>query len=204
MLKLKRLKSNFYQQNTFKLAKALLGQFIIRKIGKKILIGKIVETEAYYGLDDLASHASRGKTERTKIMFGQPGTAYIYLIYGMYHCFNIVTEAKEFPAAILIRAAEPSFALWAADGRPLNLRQETNGPGKLCRAFKIDKKLNGENLITSKKLYLAENLRSTSAEALKERRQIKNAKRIGVDYAGKYKDKLWRFYLKDNPFVSKK
>jgi len=193
MLKLKRLKSHFYRQNTFKIAKALLGKFIIRKIGKKIFIGKIVETEAYYGPNDLASHASRGKTERTKIMFSQPGTAYIYLIYGMYYCFNIVTEARNFPAAILIRAVEP-----------INFKKETNGPGKFCRAFKIDKKLNGENLITSKKLYLAEDLKSSSAEALKERRQIKSAKRIGVDYAGKYKNKLWRFYLKNNQFVSKK
>jgi len=128
------------------------------------------------------------------------------LIYGMYYCFNIVTEAKNFPAAILIRAAEP-----------INFKKEANGPGKLCRALKIDKTLNGENLITSKKLYLAQNLKSTSADlrrskptsvgedrSLKERRQIKKAKRIGIDYAGKYKDKLWRFYLKNNQFVSKK
>ena len=188
MLKLKRLPKNFFHQNTFKIAKALLGKFIVRKIGKKTLIGKIVETEAYYGPSDLASHASAGKTERAKIMFDKPGTAYIYLIYGMYYCFNIVTEAKDFPAAILIRAAEP-----------LNLRQEANGPGKLCRAFKIDKKLNGENLIASKKLFLAANPK----EKIKSI-QIKKAKRIGVDYAGKYKDKLWRFYLKDNPFVSQK
>ncbi|OGY41777.1 MAG: hypothetical protein A2Y82_02790 [Candidatus Buchananbacteria bacterium RBG_13_36_9] len=199
MPKLKRLPPKFYHQNTFDLAKALLGQFIVRKIGKKTLIAKIVETEAYYGPSDLASHASRGKTERTKIMFSKPGTAYVYLIYGMYHCFNIVTEAKDFPAAILIRAAEPSFALWAADGKPFNFSAELNGPGKLCRALKIDKNLNGENLITSKKLYLAKNPREKTKSSL-----IKSAKRIGVDYAGKYKDKLWRFYLKDNPFISKK
>lgn len=199
MLKFKRLNSKFYNQDTFKLAKALLGKFIVRKIGSKNLIGKIVETEAYYGPNDLASHASRGKTERTKIMFDQPGTAYIYLIYGMYYCFNIVTEAKDFPAAILIRAAEPSFAFRATDGRPLNFSAELNGPGKLCRAFKIDKSLNGENLITSKKLYLAG---ANSNSRLHQK--IKSAKRIGVDYAGKYKYKLWRFYLKGNPFVSKK
>ncbi len=198
-MKLKKLSRNFYYQNTFKLAKALLGQFIVRKIGKKILIAKIIETEAYYGPNDLASHASRGKTERTKIMFEHPGTVYIYLIYGMYYCFNIVTEAKDFPAAILIRAAEPSFAFWAADGRPLNFSAELNGPGKLCRALKIDKSLNGENLIASNKLYLAKN-----NQAKIKFSQIKRAKRIGIDYAGKYKDKLWRFYLKDNPFVSKK
>jgi len=188
MPKLKRLPAKFYHQNTFKIAKELLGKFIICKIGKKFLIGKIVETEAYYGPHDLASHASRGKTARTKIMFDQAGLAYIYLIYGMYYCFNIVTEAKDFPAAVLIRAAEP-----------LNFSKATNGPGKLCRAFKIDKKLNGENLIISKNLYLAENPKDRIKSS-----QIKNAKRIGVDYAGKYKNKLWRFYLEDNPFVSKK
>jgi len=207
MLKLKRLNSKFYHQNTFEIARGLLGKFIIRKIGKKNLIGKIVETEAYYGPHDLASHASRGKTERTKIMFDQPGTAYIYLIYGMYYCFNIVTEAKDFPAAILIRAIEPIYGF---EQIPKNLKRPlaqnsilntkiANGPGKLCRAFKIDKSLNGENLIISKKLYLAKNFK----EKIKPS-QIKSAKRIGVDYAGKYKDKLWRFYLKDNPFVSKK
>ena len=216
MLKLQRLKSKFYHQNTFKIAKALLGQFIIRKIGKKMLIGKIVETEAYYGPNDLASHASAGKTERTKIMFDQPGTAYIYLIYGMYYCFNIVTEARNFPAAILIRAVEPISGFCHGE-LSRTITKATNGPGKFCRAFKIDKKLNGENLITSKKLYLAEDLKSSSADlrrskptsvgedrSLKERRQIKSTKRIGVDYAGKYKNKLWRFYLKDNQFVSKK
>jgi len=188
MPKFKRLPAKFYHQNTFKIAEELLGKFIIRKIGKRALIGKIVESEAYYGPNDLASHASRGKTARTKIMFDQAGTAYIYLIYGMYYCFNIVTEAKDFPAAILIRAAEP-----------INLSKKANGPGKFCRAFKIDKNLNGENLITSKKLYLVEN----PNEKIKKS-QIKKAKRIGVDYAGKYKNKLWRFYLKNNQFVSKK
>ncbi|MBN1326130.1 DNA-3-methyladenine glycosylase [Candidatus Falkowbacteria bacterium] len=189
MPKFQRLKANFYQQNTFKLAKALLGKYLIRKIGKKILIGKIVEVEAYYGPQDKASHASKGKTERTKIMFDKEGVAYIYLIYGMYHCLNIVTEKKDFPAAILIRALEPIK----------NIKTKTNGPGKLCRAFKISKNLNGENLISSKKLYLAQK----SKEKIKNS-QIVKAKRIGVDYAGHYKHKLWRYYIKNNSFVSKK
>jgi DNA-3-methyladenine glycosylase len=189
MPKLKRLKEKFYKQNTFKIAKSLLGKYLIRKIGKKILIGKIVETEAYYGPSDLASHASRGKTERTKIMFGRPGTAYVYLIYGMYYCLNIVTEKKNFPAAVLIRALEPIAGI----------KKLTNGPGKLCQAFKIDKKLNGENLITSKKLFLAQNPKGKIKNF-----QIVKAKRIGVDYAGAYKNKPWRFYLRANKFVSKK
>ncbi|MDD5341379.1 MAG: DNA-3-methyladenine glycosylase [Patescibacteria group bacterium] len=210
MPKLIRLKKKFYQQNTFKLAKALLGKFLIRKIGKKILMGKIVEVEAYYGFQDKASHASRGKTERNKIMFGHPGVAYIYMIYGMYYCLNIITEEKNFPAAILIRALEPldchpehsrRVAICKNYGSAMltMTRGATNGPGKLCRALKIDKKLNGENLITSKKLYLAQNPKIKIKNS-----QITSAERIGIDYAGKYKHKPWRFYIKDNKYISKK
>ena len=218
MSSLVRLPKNFYQQNTFIVAKGLLGKYLIRKDKKQILIGKIVETEAYYGPFDLASHASRGKTERTKIMFDQPGLAYIYLIYGMYYCFNIVTESQNFPAAVLIRAIEPTAGIkqmvrnrkchpelsrrvtpphcHSSTELTMTMRL-TNGPAKLCQAFKIDKKLNGHNLFTSKILYLAENTK----EKIKPS-QIQSAKRIGIDYAGQYKHKPWRFYLKNNPFIS--
>ncbi len=207
MQNFKRLPKKFFEQNTLKLGKNLLGKYIVRKYNKKTLIGKIIETEAYYGPNDLASHASRGKTPRTKLMFDKAGLAYVYLIYGMYYCFNITTEKKEFPAAILIRAAEPVQCLKEIHkNRNIPLAQHsklnpklTNGPGKFCQAFKIDKELNGENLITSKKIYLAKNLE----EKIKPNK-IKKAKRIGIDYAGQYKDKLWRFYLKDNAFISKK
>lgn len=206
MSKYKKLNSKFYQQNTFQLAKALLGKYLVRKIGSKTLIAKIVETEAYYGHKDKASHASRGKTERTKVMFGQPGTAYIYQIYGMYFCLNIVTEPKDFPAAILIRALEPIEGIkYMQKNRKLKasafiLRPSalTNGPSKLCQALKIDKKLNGEDLISSNQLYLAQNPKEIIIPS-----QIQSAKRIGIDYAGSYKHKPWRFYLKDNTFVSK-
>ncbi|MCX6742827.1 MAG: DNA-3-methyladenine glycosylase [Candidatus Parcubacteria bacterium] len=204
----RRLKSNFYKKNTFKLAQSLLGKYLVRKDGLNIIIGKIVETEAYYGPHDKASHASRGKTERTKIMFDQPGLAYIYLIYGMYYCFNIVTEAKNFPAAILIRALEPVKGIpQMLKNRKLKDRKAnfglrpsalTNGPAKLCQALKINKKLNKTNLTKSKILYLTENTKEKIIPS-----QIQCAKRIGVDYAGTYKHKLWRYYLKDNPFVSK-
>lgn len=209
MSKLIRLNSNFYHQTTFKIAKKLLGKYLVRKDGNNHLCGKIVETEAYYGLRDKASHASRGKTERTKLMFDYPGIAYIYQIYGMYFCLNIVTEKKEFPAAILIRALEPIAGMEQMyrnrkfKAESCNLKSEirnlTNGPSKLCQALKIDKKLNGINLITSKQLYLAVNPK----EKIKPS-QIQCAKRIGIDYAGQYKHKLWRFYLKKNAFVSKK
>jgi len=227
MPKYQRLSKKFYSQNTFKLAQLLLGKYLIRKIGKNILIGKIAETEAYYGPNDKASHASRGKTERTKLMFGRSGTAYIYQIYGLYYCFNIVTEAKDFPAAILIRAVEPIEGikqmqinrgchpelsrrmtrrrhgstmpvLSQAEGLTMT-KNLTNGPAKLCQAFKIDKKLNGLNLISSNQLYLAANPQENIKKS-----QIQSAKRIGVDYAGSYRHKPWRYYLKNNHFVSKK
>jgi DNA-3-methyladenine glycosylase len=211
----KRLPAKFYKQKTDQLAQNLLGKYIVRQYNSHKLIGKIIETEMYYGHDDQASHAAKGKTQRTKLMFDQPGLAYIYLVYGMYYCFNIVTEKKEFPAAVLIRAVEPIAGLkQISKNRKMICHTEhsrsitnhinlTNGPGKFCQAFRIDKKLNGENLITSKKLYLAE-IKSSSAEALKDRRQIKKAKRIGIDYADKSKNLLWRFYLKNNKFISKK
>jgi DNA-3-methyladenine glycosylase len=204
---LKRLNINFFQKPTLKLAPALLGKYIIRQFKNQTLIGKITETEAYYGHHDLASHASKGKTPRTKLMFNQAGLAYIYLIYGMYYCFNLVTEKKDFPAAILIRSVEPIQGLktiyknrkkFFTQNSKLN-PQLSNGPGKFCQAFMIDKNLNGENLISSQKIYLAQNSQETIKSA-----QIKKAKRIGIDYAGSYKNKLWRYYLKNNLFISQK
>ena len=213
MSNLKRLKKKFFHKKTLELAPNLLGKYLVRKEDEAILIGKITETEAYYGPNDLASHASRGRTKRTEIMFKEPGLAYIYLIYGMYYCFNISAEKKDFPAAVLIRAIEPVAGIQQmAKNRQIKINRQqlstlnfklltsiANGPGKLCQAFKIDKTLNAENLITSPKLYLAEN----SQEKIKPS-QIVKTKRIGIDYAGKYKNKLWRFYLKNSPFISKK
>lgn len=177
----KKLPLKSYNQPTLKVAKELLGKYLVHKINNKILIGKITETEAYVGLEDKASHASRGKTPRTELMFGNAGKAYIYLIYGMYYCFNIVTEDKNYPAAVLIRSLEPISGFKKNDSKLMN------GPGKLCREMKIDKKLNGIKL-NGNKLYIAEGEKITPC-------QIKNAKRIGIDYAGKYKHKLWRFYI---------
>lgn len=179
-----RLKQSFYNQPTLKLAQQLLGKFLIREVGNKKIIGQITETEAYLGPNDLASHASRGRTPRTEIMFGDPGFWYIYLIYGMYYCLNIVTEHKNCPAAILIRSVKPISGL-----KP-NLK--TDGPGKLCRAFKIDKVLNSSPAFGPKsKLWIED--RGIKIKPS----QIKKTPRVGVDYAGKYKDKLWRFKIND-------
>lgn len=186
-----KLKQNFYNRSTLKVAKELLGKILVRKVGRKTQRGLIVETEAYIGPADKASHASRGKTPRTEAMFGEPGFWYIYLIYGMYHCLNIVTEERDYPAAVLIRAIQPLDKKIS--------HKIANGPGKLCRYFKIDKSLNKTPAFGPRaKLYIEDT-------GLKIKpRQIVKSQRIGVDYAGEYKDKLWRFYLKDNHFVSKK
>lgn len=177
----KKLPQKFYNQKTIEVAKKLIGKFLVRKMGKKIIIGQITETEAYCGLKDLASHASRGQTPRTKIMFGQPGYWYVYLIYGMYYCLNIVTEEKDKPGAVLIRSVKPMI------GWPENIK--TDGPGKLCRAFKITKKENGARGFGTTDLLIED----WNAKIPK----IKSAPRIGVDYAKEYKDKKWRFYIED-------
>ena len=190
------LKKSFYCQSTIEIAKQLLGKFLCRKINGKLYIGKIVETEAYLGRKDLACHASRGMTERNKAMFGPAGHAYVYFIYGMYYCLNVVTEKENSPCAILIRALEPINPSRCSRERKFSF-PTTNGPAKLCREFKIDKKLNSWDLTRGKKLWIE------NGEAIKPS-QIKKSKRVGVDYAGIWKDRLLRFYIKDSKFVSKK
>ena len=162
------LPREFYEQKTLVVARKLLGKFLVHQG----IVAMITETEAYIGQKDLACHASKGKTKRTEIMFGPAGHAYIYLIYGMYYCLNVVTEREGFPAAVLIRGV-----------------QNVIGPGRLTRHFKIDKSLNGEDMTKSKKLCIED--RGVEPRP----RQIFRTARIGVDYAGKYKDKLWRFVL---------
>ncbi len=192
----------FYTQPTTEIAKQLLGKFLCRKINGKLYVGKIVETESYLGEKDLACHTSKGKTKRNEVMFGPAGHAYVYFIYGMYHCFNVVTEEKNNPCAVLIRALEPvehDLSRLTHNENEIN-RVSTkllNGPAKLCREFEIDKKLNGYDLTLGKKLWIENGIIIKS-------NQIKKSKRIGVDYAGIWKDRLLRFYIKNNKFVSKK
>jgi DNA-3-methyladenine glycosylase len=167
-----RLKRNFFNRDTLVVAQELLGKILVRRIGSKFIKAGIVETEAYCGTKDLACHASKGLTERTKVMFGPAGFSYVYMIYGMYHCLNIVTKEEGNPSAVLIRGVE--FC---------------RGPGKLCRELKIDKKLNNIDITKSDRLWIED------GKIRIKKSQIKKSKRIGVDYAGKWKDKLWRFYL---------
>jgi len=155
-------------------AKNLLGKTLMRKYRKKLIKGIITETEAYVGPNDKASHASRGRTERTKVMFGEPGTIYVYLIYGMHYCLNIVTEEKDYPAAVLIRGV-------LANGKHIN------GPGKVTKYFHIDKTLNQKPLGKKTGLWIE---RGTGKKL-----KIKTDRRIGVDYAGKWAEKRWRFFV---------
>lgn len=163
------LSQNFYNQNTLKVARGLLGCFLVRKKGKKIIRVQITQTEAYRGFDDLASHASKGKTKRNELMFGSAGHVYIYLVYGMHWMLNIVTEEKDFPSAVLIRGAE----LLDEKGETV---KKLDGPAKLTKFFNITGKLNGIN-ITSKKILWVEKGNS-------KRKKILKSKRVGVDYAG--------------------
>jgi len=170
----------FYQKDTLRVARNLLGCFLVRQIGKKIIKAEIKEVEAYIGEDDMACHASRGRTPRTEIMYGEAGHAYVYMIYGMYFCLNVVTEKNNFPAAVLIRGAETSIEA-SIDVSILN------GPGKLCKFLKIDKKLNGWDLTKGEKLWIERGTRINP-------KKIKAGKRIGIDYAKHCRHYLWRFY----------
>jgi DNA-3-methyladenine glycosylase len=149
-------------------------------------IGRIVETEAYVGAHDLASHSSKGITDRTRIMYGPPGFAYVYLIYGVHHCMNVVTEPEGHGTAVLLRALEPVQ----------NLEGRTQGPGLLCKAMGINKRLNGHDLV-SDDFYIA-------APKNEESITIVEKARIGVDYAGDWAFKELRFYIEGNAFVSRK
>jgi len=150
------LPQSFYARPTLQVARDLLGRRLVRCLDGQRLGGCITEVEAYIGEDDRASHAARGRTDRNRPMYGAPGRAYVYFIYGMYFCLNVVTEGEEFPAAILIRGIEPDEGVveMAARraGRPL--RELANGPGKLCQALAIDRALNGHDLTAGRELWI--------------------------------------------------
>jgi len=191
-----KLDRSFYERPTLQVASDLIGKVLVRRYKGRNLAGKIIETEAYIGPLDLACHASKGKTPRTSIMFGPPGFSYVYMIYGFYFCLNVVTEAEGFPAAVLIRAVEPLENIRIMRNLRSRPQSDTNiasGPGKLCMAMSIDKTLNAKDM-TGSTLWIED--RSVSSGA------IEAGPRIGVDYAGEYKDKPWRFLERGNPHVS--
>jgi len=194
----------FYNRPTLQVAQDLLGCFLVRKYpfpyegeGRvRLEKFKIVETEAYNGPNDRASHASRGRTKRNEVMFGSSGIIYVYFTYGMHYMLNIVTGPKDFPAAVLIRAVEPMKSPLDKGGLG---DFQSNGPAKLTKALRIDKSFNGLPIYIKK-----HGLWIEGRDWKLPKSQIVKAKRIGVDYAGIYKDKLWRFYIKASKFVSKK
>jgi DNA-3-methyladenine glycosylase len=167
----------YFNRPTLTVAKSLIGKYLVRVVDGRILTGRIIEVEAYVGPQDKACHASKGRTQRTDVMFGPAGVAYVYLIYGMYHCLNVVTEREEFPSAVLIRAIE-------LDGKLID------GPGRLCRALQIDRRLNRADLTTGESVWFEDR------GELVKKGEVGVHSRIGVDYAGEWAKKPWRFRLR--------
>lgn len=192
-----KLSRSFYEQPTIDVAKQLLGKFLIHRRADATLVGRIVETEAYLGAHDLACHAAKGRTKRTEVMFGAAGHAYVYFIYGFYNMLNLVTETKDYPAAVLIRAVEPvrGIAQMKRNRNNGRLGNLASGPGKLCQAFAIDRSLNGQD-VCGKILYVEDRGEPTP--------KFDATPRIGVDYAGEWKEKPLRFAVRDSQFVSKR
>lgn len=179
-----RLDQAFYRQRTLTVARALIGLHLVHRAGSERRFGRIVETEAYLGPADRAAHSARGRTARTAVMFGPPGHAYVYLIYGMWHCLNVVTGDEGVPHAVLLRALEPLAGL---EGR-------ASGPGLLCRAMGIDRRHNGLDLCGDT-LWIE---RPATPRAVR----IGRSTRIGIDYAGEWAARPWRFFDRDSVFVS--
>jgi DNA-3-methyladenine glycosylase len=183
---LARLPRSFYDRDPIDVARELLGKHLVHRVAGVERVGRIVETEAYLGRHDLAAHSSKGLTPRTRVMFGPPGHAYVYFIYGMHWCMNVVTREEGHASAVLLRAIEPVK----------NVEGRTQGPALLCRALAIDGTLNGHDLV-SETLYVS---RPRAEPAIR----IVKRPRIGVDYAGpRWAGRLLRFYIRGNPFVSK-
>src|SRR4051812_31538483 len=173
-----RLETAFFERPALKVARDLLGQILVKRGRDGFRAGRIVETEAYVGAHDLACHAAKGRTARTEVLFGPPGRAYVYLIYGMYDCFNVVTEPEGVAAAVLVRGLEPLEGI--------SLGVKTDGPGKLCRALKITRALNREDL-RGKRLYLTPSAKVSDAE-------VERGPRIGVEYSGVWADQPYRLW----------
>jgi DNA-3-methyladenine glycosylase len=205
-----KLKQSFFERdNTQEIAKELLGKIFVRVHNSgRIQAGIIVEDEVYHGYEDKASHASRSKTERNKVMFGGGGHYYVYFIYGMYWNLNVVTGKQNFPSAILIRALEPVFDS-KIDLAKISIKEKrimAAGPGRLCRWLEIDKSLYGKS-VEDEELYLIEPEDLSKVipelEINSQKEDIATDKRVGVDYAEEAADWDWRYYFKGNPYVSR-
>ena len=182
----RKLPRSFFDRDTTLVAQELLGKHLVHVVDGVERVGRIVETEAYLGPHDLAAHSARGLTPRTRVMFGPPGHAYVYLIYGVHWCMNVVTERQGHASAVLLRALEPVA----------HLAGRTQGPALLCKAMGITGALTGHDL-ASEDLFIADPGAAPPVKIVKR-------PRIGVDYAGHWARRLLRFYVRGNPFVSKK
>lgn len=182
-----KLKRDFYANpNCAQVAQQLIGKtLVVNKPGQPKRVGRIVETEAYLGPHDLAAHSSKGVTARTQIMFGEPGHVYVYLIYGMHHCMNLVSGPVGSGSGILLRALEPIEGILLP----------TNGPGRLCKALGVTRADYGTD-VCEDQIYVLDT-------PLAQGEQIEKSPRIGVDYAGEWAHELLRFSMKNNPYVSK-
>ena len=193
------LNRDFYIKDGVTLAKDLLGKILVKEIDKVLYKGRIVETEAYMGAIDKACHSyNNRRTKRTEAMYREGGYSYIYLIYGMYYCFNVTASIKDNPEAVLIRALEP------LDNKDLMLKIRkvkrekdiANGPGKLTKALGITSDDNNMDLTLGKNIWIEDDGYIPN--------KITETTRVGIDYAEEFKDKLWRFYISENNNISKK
>ena len=196
-----KLPREFYTRgDVLEVARDLLGKKLVvpARSGARVA-GLIVETESYRGPEDRASHAWNGRrTNRTETMYGIGGTAYVYFVYGMYNQFNVVTNVEGVPHAILVRAVEPAegLDLMRRRRRGRSEYELTSGPGRLCLAMGIDRGLDKADLL-GRRVWIEEGVSISP-------RQIARGPRVGIDYAEKWVSKPWRFWIKDNPFVSKR
>lgn len=193
-----KLSREFYERDTLIVARELLGKYLVHNTGQEATTGRIVEVEAYIGPHDAAAHTYKGlRSKRTEVAFGPGGFAYVYLIYGMYYCFNIVTNIAGKPEAVLVRALEPieGIDLMKKRRKTDNVRNLCSGPGKLCSAMGITREDNATDLCGNK-LYLLD------GDNIPEH-NIAATPRINIDYAGEAKNYPWRFIIRGNKFVSK-
>lgn len=200
-MRAKRLGREFYARGALVVARGLLGKrLVVPSAGGARVSGDVVETEAYVGPEDRASHAFGGRrTARTETMYARGGTVYVFLVYGMHHQFNVVAASEGVPQAVLVRALEPAEGVELMRERrgTGEDRRLTSGPGKLCRALAIDRSYNGEDLL-GRRVWVEDVGRAVRDE------DVSTGPRVGIDYAGDYVSKPWRFWLTGNPFVSRR
>jgi DNA-3-methyladenine glycosylase len=193
---MKPLPRRFYTRETLTVAEELLGKQLVKNTNNARLVGRIVEVEAYRGSDDPGSHAYRGMTPRNRLMFGEGGFAYVYFTYGKHHCFNVTTGREGTPGAVLVRALEPmeGVEIMQKNRRRRRMRDLTNGPGKLTEAMRITKRQNGLDLTEGGELFIRR-------PRVEENFEVVVARRVGIRFGVK---KPWRFYIKNNEFVSRR